>query len=143
MSIWCGYPPIGWEPESDQSTDGRRWRKVPGHFERGEVRAYAEGWSNHYPTADVEAPAAVDIAHIPTWCVPGHGDDEGVTDVPFGPWLRLNVYSPDALTWWVKDEAGNPTPAPVNGAVVLDEDAVRALRDDLTGWLNQPKVRPS
>lgn len=122
MSIWASWESIGtW------LTDKRQ---------RGDVRSYALGWSNHYPNRRVERPASVGIAHIPSWCVPGH-DDEG--DDAVGPWLRLG------LTSWLHDWH-NPRARPTERAsldVVLDEEAVRSLRDDLTDWLDRPKVHPN
>lgn len=124
MSIWCSQETIG-EDELDTPN--------------GHVRAYAAGWSNHYPSEDVEAPATLNLATIPTWCVPGHSEEYYEV---IGPWLRLDLDSPNALTWWRKDAEGNPVPEPVHGSVVLDEVAVRQLRDQLTDWLDADKVHP-
>lgn len=120
MSIWCSQPSIG----HDQWTDDPPV---------GDVRSYAEGWSNHYPTTDgaVEQPANIDLAHTPVWCVPGHHDDD---DERVGPWLRLGVYTTDHDGYTV----GNPKSA----TVVMDEAAVTALRDQLTEWLDHPKAQP-
>lgn len=119
MSIWCsrGYDEI----------DGQR----------GTVVAYADGWSSHYPAAD-DPPATVDLAVVPAWCVPGQPEDrDGI-----GPWLRIGIASPFALSWWDRID-GKPRPAPVYADVVMDEAAVLALYHDLGDWLMQSKVRPS
>jgi hypothetical protein len=130
MSIWCSRPHIGfddfWEPN----------RKRPAG---GQVRSYATGWSNHYPTTDdtVEQRAMVDTAHIAPWCVPGHdGDYENERRV--GPWLRLGVHGR------AQDYRGRELilGGHVDLSVVLDENAVRALVADLQDWLDTPKARP-
>lgn len=116
MSIWCSWEDI-------------------------RVRAYAAGFSNHYPSDD-DPPATIVLAHIDSWCVPGV--DEDAVDWPqVGAWLRLDIDSPDALTWWTKDADGQPTPEPVHASVVLDVDAARALRDDLTRWLECEHLHPA
>lgn len=126
MSIWCSGPTIGWDDWPDEYPQPQG----------GQVRSYANGWSNHYPTTDgaVEREAAIDTATIPVWCVPGHSEE---FDETLGPWLRLGVSS-----WehnWHK-------PADVIGEehadIVMDEDAVRALVASLTEWLEQPKAYP-
>ena len=128
MSIWADLEDIGYD----------LWRKRPRKV-RGEVRAYAQGWSNHYPTNRVEAPACLTVAHVPSWCVPGHREE---FDDYAGQWLRLFLSAPDARTWWMKNGEKGPQPEPLNAAVVMDETAVRALVDDLTKWLDMPKVHP-
>lgn len=102
----------------------------------GDVRSYASGWSNHYPTTDgeVEQPAHVGLAHIPTWCVPGHrGDEEGADDYPLGQWVRLDVVTHD-------HEDGKPVGGPWAHSVVMDEGAARQLAADLLKWADSPKV---
>lgn len=118
MSIWCSWDEIA-----------------------GRVRAYAAGWSNHYP-ADADPPGTVAVAHIAPWCVPGAGDDVDWPQV--GDWLRLDVDAPGALSWWSTD-GGDELPAltPVHASIVLDVDAVRALRDDLTRWLECEHLHPT
>ena len=138
MSIWCSWESIGWEPEADVIYGNGRRATERAHMERGAVRAYRAGFSNHYPD-DSDPGAWVDVASIPAWCVPGHDDER---DDSLGPWLRLSVGSPDALTWWQKTPDDQPMSAPVFADVVLDEAAVRSLRDDLTAWLNREKARP-
>lgn len=141
MSIWWSGETIGWEPETGEITwtDGSNNKptRFPARFERGEVRTYAEGWSNHYPSADVERPASVNVAAIAPWCVPGHAEDCcGGHDAPeVGPWLRLLI---DA------DQRSGPSaePGPMWAGVVMDAAAVEALRDDLNQWLAAPKVEP-
>lgn len=73
-------------------------------------------------------------AAMPSWCVPGHDDHEryvGCCDgyATPGPWYRLGIY----------DEP--PFDGPESIEALLDEDAARALRDDLDAWLDRPKVR--
>lgn len=150
MSIWCSWDHIGTETyEGVEVSPGLVAIDVGGdlpdgipvvhHKERGDVRAYCDGWSNHYPTHGFDDPVAtVSLAHIPVWCVPGR--DEESEEV--APWVRLTVDSAGALTWWTDDPADRPAPAPVHASVVLDEDAARALRDDLDEWLAQPKAHP-
>ena len=147
MSIWCSWPAIGHDPHDEEPLRG------------GEVRTYATGWSNHFPTADGEAelPASIDLADIAPWCVPGHEQDAAnyrctgcgaEHDHPeCGPWLRLGLYAEQSRTWHGSlDSHGVFAPivstATMHATVVLDEDAARALRDDLTAWLDRPKVRP-
>lgn len=121
MSIWSSWRDIGW--------DGLRKKPKMRH---GEVRSYAAGWSNHYPTTDgaVEQPASVGIASVPVWCVPGHAEE--MTD-ELGPWLRLDVDG------W---EGHGPGTKRQHCAVVLDEKAARALARDLRRWLKAPKAHP-
>jgi hypothetical protein len=122
MSIWCSLLTIGFnDDELDEAV--------------GQVRSYACGWSNHYPTTDgtVERDALLDLAYIPAWCAGGDDDDfEAV-----GPWFRLGVYSHTHNYMSPADVVG-----PVDATVVLDEDAVRALIGELTVWLGRPKVSP-
>lgn len=122
MSIWCSLPTIGFDDADEPEAPV------------GQVRSYANGWSNHYPSCGgtVEREAALDLAYIPSWCAGGHEDDESV-----GPWLRLGLRS---------SVHNFEAPAEVLGSaqadVVLDEDAVRALVGELTAWLERPKVAP-
>lgn len=129
MSIWISTTHVGHDPD-----DGLRG---------GEVRSYADGWSNHYPTTDGEAeqPAFLSLAVIPSWCVPGYeGDEEDA--LPLGPWLRLDLDAPAALTWWTGvGEA--PKPAPIHASAVLDRAAVVQLVGDLTEWLTNAPPEPS
>lgn len=127
MSIWVSRPVIGHD----------KW--FDGEPPVGDVRSYANGFSNHYPDDTVEQPSSVDTAHIPSYCVPGHDHDDNNDVVSAGPWLRLeldswrhNSASPTNLAHLEEERAG----------VVMDEDAVRALVADLTDWLNTPKVYP-
>lgn len=123
MSIWCSLPTIGVDDDE---------RDVP----VGQVRSYANGWSNHYPTVDgtVERDAALDLAYIPAWCA--GGDDDNFDAV--GPWLRLGLHSHMHNYRSPTDVVG-----PADATVVLDEDAVRALVGQLTEWLERPKVSPA
>lgn len=128
MSIWCSHPLIGTDPYWERDHDDPP----------GDVRSYAEGWSNHYPDNDVEQPAAIDTAHIAPWCVPGWWDREDELDGKVGPWLRLAV-----MTWKHDRKTCVATDESIDASVVLDEDAVRSLVADLTDWLGTPKVHPS
>lgn len=88
----------------------------------GHVRHF--GSSHSYPPSDW-VPAGIDLAEIPRWCVPGHeGEDSFDGPTAIGPWLRLDV---DPYT---------------DASIVVDEVAVRQLRDQLTDWLNADKVYP-
>lgn len=143
MSIWCSGEPIGFEPLG-LAEDGAL---APEFAEvgNGQVRSYAAGFSNHYPTTtgDYEQPAAVALASIAPWCVPGHDEpcacESGSHDHPeVGPWLRLEVLSHEH-PW---EDGGVPSGRIEGADVVLDEIAVATLRDKLTEWLEQPKVQP-
>lgn len=154
MSIWCSWSHIGTDmtdwyevteglAEMDLG-DGERpkGRLVPKVAERGNVVSYAEGFSNHYPNLDGthERPAAVAVAHIPSWCVPGYRDHEVFDEV--GPWLRLEVAATQTLNFWEKDEDGNPKVEDNGATVCLDVEAVTALRDDLNKWLEMEHLTP-
>lgn len=65
-------------------------------------------------------PDGIDTAHVPGFCVPGHGDDDEDSN-QVGEWLRLAV---DDMT------------------VLIDTDAARSLGVDLLAWANLPKVGP-
>lgn len=128
MSIWCSLPTIGhddWPDDDDEPT--------------GEVRSYANGFSNHYPTTDgtVEREASIDLAYLPPYCVPGRRDDPWA-DNGTGPWLRLGVTS------WEHDWY-HPTSVKQRESadVVLDVAAVQVLADQLNEWLDRTKVYPT
>lgn len=126
MSIWCSWEDVGHGDHFDSGPSPRG----------GDVRSYASGWSNHYPTADgtVEQPASVGLAHIAPWCVPGREDaDEDAGTV--GPWVRLDVVTYD-------HERGIPTGGPWAHSVVMDEAAARTLAADLLRWADMPKITP-
>ena len=129
MSIWSSWETIGYDIPLGEN---------PERPERGVVRSYATGFSNHYPTVDgdYEQPANVGVASIPSWCVPGHHDDG--SDDP-GPWLRLDVYSAEHSS----EDGGKATGRGESVSVVLDEDAARALAGDLLSWAETPKTRPA
>lgn len=127
MSIWCSRHVAGVDDED--------------HTMTGTVVAFAEGFSNHYPES-TDPPASIGVASIPPWCGPGH-DNDTTDERPPGPWLRLDVDSPRALSWWGADPAHRPTPAPVHASVVLDETAARALAAALIEWADRPKTRPN
>lgn len=125
MSIWCSSEDIGFEDRQEGE---------PNH---GQVRSYASGFSNHYPTTDGEweAPAAVGIASIAPWCVPGWSPDDPTLDHPLcGPWVRLDV-----MSW--EHEGGKATETSY-AAVVMDEAAARALAWQLLEWADRPHVHP-
>ena len=90
MSIWCSLETIGWDDDRWTDIDGN---PITAERHGGEVRSYANGWSNHYPTTDgeVEQRASIDLADISAWCVPGHQDIANFDER--GPWLRLSVNS--------------------------------------------------
>jgi hypothetical protein len=155
MSIWCSGEHIGTDPtvmyeagdglyEVDLG-DGKAARgrePVEQKPERGNVISYANGFSNHYPdlTGTHERPACIGLATIPEWCVPGH-DESGNYDL-LGPWLRLEVAAPETLNFWIKTDDGEPVVESEGATVLLDEEAVRSLRDDLSRWLERPKAQP-
>lgn len=142
MSIWASWERIGWEPECEVLDDDGV-HVEPGRFERGVVRAYRDGFSNAYPDG-TDAGATVDVASIPAWCVPGCEDADGDDRCDdMGPWLRLWVDSPGARSWSGADPRFRPICRPLWAAVVLDEAAVGALRDDLSAWLARGKVHPT
>lgn len=100
----------------------------------GDVRSYATGWSNHFPDDQVEQPSSVMLGTIPSWCVPGHEDE--YSDA-LGEWLQLTV-----IGW--KHDFHNPGTKPTErevASVSMDQLAVKALRDELTRWLDTPKVK--
>jgi hypothetical protein len=145
MSIWCSWPEIGYDMWPGDGVHGGVEfmtlgdRPDPNVPNGGEVRSYAVGFSNHYPTCDgeYEQRANVGISHCPVWCVPGYDDE--FDDDTVGEWVRLDVFTA------VHDyqQGGKPTGEYVNAAVVLDEAAARALVADLSAWLDRPKAHPS
>ena len=145
MSIWCSDTTTGFDDGAEPGTP-----QPVG----GQVLSFADGFSNHHPTTarTKEGPAAVELASIAPWCVPGHDTDANAGgcrtchayhDYPeCGPWVRLDLNSPHALTWWNPDDLPNPQPAPIHASVVLDEAAARALAANLVAWADRPKVHP-
>lgn len=124
----------------------------------GTVVSYISGWSNHYPgnfvnpdaeprvygfSKDIreEVPASVGTGWLPPWCVPGHEDQAEIdgldVDTTVGPWLRLDV-TMRSVSIWAGVEIGNQDVH----SVCMDESAVRALRDNLTAWLELEKLHP-
>src|SRR4051794_37933050 len=97
MSIWCSWTEVGHDVEpphlAEMGLEVVTLGDPPESPTRGEVRSYATGYSNHYPTTDGEweQPANVGISSIPVWCVPGHGDE--FDDETLGGWVRLDVYT--------------------------------------------------
>lgn len=138
MSIWCSWPQVGYDVHAEEPLRG------------GEVLTFAQGFSNHFPDSERthELPAAIDLAHIAPWCVPGHDEPcptcGGGHDHPeVGPWVRLSVRADAGLSFWAKDEDGNPIQERVEADVVLDEAAALRLFHDLGDWLQMPKVHPN
>lgn len=142
MSIWASDTICG--ADDDDNFDGS-------------VVSYIEGWSNHYPgdfpplveepryktrkpsnNLTEETPASIGTGWLPPWVVPGHGGefDRDIDDA-VGPWLRLDVYM-STVSIWAGVEISNPTVH----SVCLNEQAVKALRDNLAEWLERDKVRP-
>lgn len=146
MSIWCSRITVGWEDEGEsvggKVIDDNGIRDPQPHWVGGEIRSYAEGWSNHYPNpADhVEMPAGISLAHIAPFCVPGN--DEADEGDGVGPWLRLGIESPLAVTLWGRAKKGDTVPDPQHAAVILDDAAARALVRELRRWIKSPKVNP-
>lgn len=142
MSIWVNAADhIGTDPTDWR--DARTGKPVRKKAQGGNVLSYAEGFSNHFPdtTGNHERPAAVALASIPVWCVPGHRDDE-YDEKTVGPWLRLEVAAPETLNHWVKSGAGQPVAEERHATVVMDESAARSLVAQLNEWLDRPKARP-
>lgn len=142
MSIWCSWREIGYDIEPPDEA-GFEFvylgdRPDPNVPEGGEVRSYAVGYSNHYPTRDgeYEQRANVGLAHCPVWCVPGHGDD--FDDEVIGEWVRLDVYTAEHDF----NKGGKPTGRYDLASVVMDEAAARALAADLLEWADRTKAYP-
>lgn len=145
MSIWCSWEDIGTDVLTILTErDGKPCLEAVGDQpepKRGEVRSYAVGFSNHYPTRDgeYEQPANVGISSIPRWCIPGHRNEEGQDDYDMlGEWVRLDLFTAEHS---FKD-GGKPTGRYLNAAVVMDVEAARALYHDLGDWLMRPKAQP-
>ncbi len=128
MSIWCSWTAIGF----DRQSDGHR---------RGDVRTYADGFSNHYPdqTGSHELEAGLGIDHAAPWCVPGH-DECSDCDDEVGHYLRLSMWDDGSLYWSAKESPARREPRYM--AVVMDVEAARALRDDLDEWLAKAHIEP-
>jgi hypothetical protein len=126
MSIWQSTVDVGTTGDFPLTFDGT-------------VRTYADGWSNHYPTDDVELPAAVGLAQLAPHCVPGHLDDAYDEDGPNGrpgPWLCMHM-----ITQSRRRAAG--APRSIDGStVLLNPDAARALAAALTAWADGGHTMP-
>ncbi|MGH3499841.1 MAG: hypothetical protein ACRDQA_02890 [Nocardioidaceae bacterium] len=86
--------------------------------------ATVSGYSDNDLT-QVDDVGALETAHIPTLCIPGHHHDEQYdSDEPVAEWLRLGI----------ADRPYRYTD------VLLNVAAVQALRDDLDAWLALEKV---
>jgi hypothetical protein len=118
VSIYSSWPGIG----QDEDTDA---------FD-GTVRAYLG--SHHYPL-DGEPDAAVHVATIVPWCVPGHRETRVEEIDGVAPWLRLALHTPD------DDGTGNRSMSNPR-TVALSEVAARALAAQLIEWADTPKVHP-
>lgn len=109
MSIYASLPGVGLD-----EFDGPN----------GEVLTYMQ--SHVFPHPD-NPRAAVGLASIPAWCVPGSEveyNDEAVAE-----YLRLDV---------LEDADGY-----ITATVVLTVAGATALRDQLTTWLDEPKEKVS
>ena len=139
MSIWITRKELGWEDEGWHTMDGE---EIPPEKVGGEVRTYASGFSNHYPTTDdkVETRACIDTSSIPSFCVPGHRDEteDEASFYKYGPWLRVGMHT----SRFEYDGETEYKVEPVSASVVMDEEAVRTLRDELNAWLETDKVYP-
>ena len=133
MSIWSSH-----RDDVGRATSDSGW---PEEFD-GSVRTYADGWSNHYPDDEVEKPAAVSLAVIPPWCVPGHREDFEDPDRDVedpedpGPWLRMGL-----LTQSRRRDDGGPT-IPDGSTVVINPDAARKLGTALLAWADGGHTQP-
>lgn len=107
MSIYCSRVTAG----TDAWGDGK-----------GEVVAYPDNDLRRIGRRDWPE-GAIYTAHIPHWCIPGHDEGDGCRgqddDQPVSRWLRISVKSAGS---WLD--------------VLADRDAVEALRDDLSAWLD-------
>lgn len=152
MSIWCSTDHIGTDPtvmyevgegiyQVDIGAGVPKGRKVEQTAQHGNVLTFAEGFSNHFPdlTGTHERPAAIGLAYIAPWCTPGHGDCDTHDYPECGPWLRLEVGG-RGLSFWTKDDDGNPTEENVSATVVLDEPAARELARQLLEWADRPHL---
>ncbi len=104
------------------------WEPVGGDYDQpdGHVQTYRA--SHIYPTTD--NPARIGLASIPRWCIPGRDFEEDEPGI--APWLRLSV----------ADNLAHNAVFGNDVDVLLDETAVRQLRDQLTDWLEEPKLHP-
>lgn len=127
MSIWATHAEIG-KPGTDPMSDD---------FD-GTVRTFADGWSNHYPTDDVEKPASVGLAFMPAHCVPGYLDDayDGDEDGAPGPWLRMHL-----LTESIRRNDDGPV-IPDGATVILKPSAARTLGAALIAWADGGHTSP-
>lgn len=105
MSIWASFRDIG---EEDMESTGVVLNCVEG---------------NWYPEPNW-AEGAVDLAHIPRWCVPGHEEEHDDYKV-LGPWMRLGVFDGRDYV-----------------SVVMDRQAVLELLVGITDWHIAKKVYP-
>jgi hypothetical protein len=134
VSIWASK-----RDDVGRTTSASGW---PDEFD-GSVRTYADGWSNHYPDDAVEKPAAVSLAEIPPWCVPGHreaSEGRGADDAEYsenpGPWLRMGL-----LTQSRRRDDGGPA-IPDGSTVVMNPDAARQLGTALLAWADGGHTQP-
>ena len=107
-------------------------------YEAGVVLIRDDG-TNHWPSLETNRRGSLSGAAIPSWCVPGHEDninDEPGYEAP-GPWYRLAGCS------WRHEDGFKGYRLWSDQEYLLDEDAARALRDDLAAWLDLPKTRPN
>lgn len=94
--------------------------------EGGRVSRYTDNRAADIAASTGKAPIGRYNAHVSLATIPGHCWPNGNTDAPadsVAPWVRLAV-------------SGGRGYSDAN----LDIDAVRALRDALTAWLDQPHL---
>lgn len=141
MSIWCGGFGRFGRGYSDYDVEDRK----------GVVLSYATGWSNHYPDeSGPERHAAIGLATVAPWCVPGHDQDgpdytctgcgkDHESGNESGAWLRMEVAS------WEHsfNDGGDPTGKGEGAMVSLDPTAARALGQALLDWADRRHVTPT
>ena len=112
MSIYCSRTTVGYDFPFDQT---------------GKVAAYPENNLRRLTEPGFPTDGYIETAHIPHWCVPGHDERDGCVnqcdDEPVAEWLRLIVSTAGAHV-----------------RLLVDREAVQALRDDLTAWLDLDHV---
>lgn len=110
MSIYCSRVTVGYDFPFVQT---------------GHIAAYPENNLRHLDEPGFPTDGYIETAHIPHWCVPGHDVDDqcGPDEQPVARWLRLIVNAAGAHV-----------------RVLADREAVQALRDDLTAWLDLDHV---
>jgi hypothetical protein len=95
-----------------------------------------DGGNNHWPSLNRNRRGTLSGAQIPSWCVPGHHNSMEGDEEP-GGWYRLAGCS------WRCEPGFTGERFWLDTEYLLDEDAARALRDDIQRWLDRPKTLPS